>query len=109
MIIYNVTCKIATSREEEWLKWMREIHVPAVCDAGGFVRAGLLRLKFPVDDDGVTYAVQYQCPTMQMLDRYLSESAPALQVDHTLKFGEDVTAFRTILETVGEYGAVKTE
>jgi hypothetical protein len=46
---------------------------------------------------------------MQMLDRYLSESAPALQVDHTLKFGEDVTAFRTILETVGEYGAVKTE
>lgn len=43
---------------------------------------------------------------MQLLDRYLSEHAPAFQMDHTLKFGADVVAFRTILEKVGEYGQV---
>jgi hypothetical protein len=109
MIIYNVTCKIAAAREEEWLKWMRETHVPEVCKVGEFVHATLLKLKFPVDDDGVTYAVQYHSPSMQLLDKYLTDSAPAMQVDHMLKFGEDVTAFRTILETVGEYGAIKSE
>jgi hypothetical protein len=46
---------------------------------------------------------------MQLLDQYLTDSAPAMQVDLMLKFGEDVTAFRTILETVGEYGAIKSE
>jgi len=109
MIIYNVTCKLETHREEEWLKWMREVHVPEVCAKGGFVHASLLRLRYPAEDEGVTYAVQYHCPTMQMLDRYLTEDAPALQVDHSLKFGNDVVAFRTILEKLGEYGVVKTE
>lgn len=106
MIIYNVTCKIDASREAEWVKWMREIHVPEVCAKGGFIRATLLRLKYPVEDEGVTYAIQYQCPSMQMLEHYLSEHAPSLQLDHTLKFGADVVAFRTILEVEGEYGAV---
>jgi len=88
---------------------MREVHVPEVCAKGGFVHASLLRLRYPAEDEGVTYAVQYHCPTMQMLDRYLTEDAPALQVDHSLKFGNDVVAFRTILEKLGEYGVVKTE
>jgi len=104
MIIYNVTCKIETARETEWVKWMREVHVPEVCAKGAFIRATMLKLKYPVEDEGVTYAIQYQIPSMAALDRYLSEFAPALQLDHTLKFGTDVIAFRTILEVEGEYG-----
>ena len=107
MIIYNVTCKIDESRESEWVKWMRDVHVPEVCAKGSFIRATFLRLKFPLEDEGVTYAIQYQSPSMQILDRYLSEHAPALQLDHTLKFGTDVIAFRTILEVEGEYAPVK--
>jgi hypothetical protein len=106
MIIYNVTCKIEESREEEWIKWMREIHVPEVCAKGAFMGATLMRLKFPLEDEGVTYAVQYRCASMEILDRYLSEYAPALQLDHTLKFGTDVIAFRTILEVEGEYAPI---
>jgi hypothetical protein len=63
-----------------------------------------MRLKFPAEDEGVTYAIQYKCPSMQILERYLSDHAPTLQLDHTLKFGTDVVAFRTILEVIGEYG-----
>ena len=107
MIIYNVTFKIDESREYEWVKWMRDVHVPEVCAKGSFLGATLLRLKFPLEDEGVTYAIQYRCTHMQILDRYLSEFAPALQLDHTLKFGADVVAFRTILEVEGEYASVK--
>jgi len=106
MIIYNVTCKVDASREDEWVSWMRKVHVPDVCATGSFISATLLRLKFPPEDEGVTYAVQYHCPSMQILDRYLSEFAPALQQEHSAKFGNDVVAFRTILEKVGEYGVV---
>lgn len=106
MIIYNVTCKVDSSREDEWVAWMRETHVPEVCGTGCFSRAVLLKLKYPVEDEGVTYAVQYDCPSMQMLDKYLNEFAQGLQLNHTLKFGENVVAFRTVLEKLGEYGAV---
>jgi len=108
MILYNVTCKIEASREDEWITWMRDVHVPEVCVKGSFLGATMLRLKYPVEDEGITYAVQYRCPSMQVLDRYLSEFAPALQLDHTMKFGLDVVAFRTILESVGEYGVVQS-
>lgn len=107
MIIYNVTCKIDTVREEEWVQWMREIHIPEVCATGAFTRATLMRLRFPIEDEGVTYAIQYSCPSLPVLDRYLSEQAPALQLEHTLRFGADVVAFRTILEVEGEYGIVQ--
>ena len=107
MIIYNVTCKIESAREDEWVKWMREVHVPEVCAKGNFLSATLLRLKYPVEDEGITYAVQYKSSSMQALDKYLTEHAPALQLDHVLKFGTDVVAFRTILETVGEYAQVR--
>lgn len=109
MIIYNVTCKVDSSREAEWVKWMREKHVPEVCAKGAFYGATMMRLKYPVEDEGVTYAIQYKCPSMSVLDRYLSESAPSLQLDHTMKFGPDVVAFRTILEVVGEYGYVQKD
>jgi hypothetical protein len=107
MIIYNVTCKIDASREDEWVKWMREKHIPEVCAAGCFSGAIMMKLKFPPEDEGVTYAIQYRCTSMEILDQYLSEYAQALQLDHILKFGEDVVAFRTILETAGDYAPVK--
>ena len=106
MIFYNVTCKVDLSREEEWVKWMRETHVPEVCATGCFVKATFLKLKFPAEDEGVTYAIQYHCPSMQLLDKYLNEFAQGLQQDHAMKFGSDVVAFRTILEKLGEYGYV---
>ena len=108
MIIYNVTCKVDSSREEEWIAWMRETHVPDVCKTGCFVSAKLLKLKYPADDEGVTYAIQYQCPSMQVLDQYFNEHAEALQLEHSTKFGSDVVAFRTILEMLGEYGIVNS-
>ncbi len=106
MIIYNVTCNVDAIREDEWVSWMRETHVPEVCATGCFHGATLLKLKYPIEDEGATYAVQYRCPSMQDLDQYLSDFAPALQKQHTEKFGSHVAAFRTILETLGEYGPV---
>jgi hypothetical protein len=30
MIVYNVTVNIDGAVEQEWLKWMKEVHIPEV-------------------------------------------------------------------------------
>ena len=37
MILYNVTISIDTSVEEDWLQWMKEIHIPDVMNTGLFI------------------------------------------------------------------------
>jgi len=36
MILYNVTVKIMKPLEAEWLKWMKEVHIPDVINTGLF-------------------------------------------------------------------------
>ena len=39
MIIYNITVSIIDQNiHQNWLKWMKEIHIPEVMDTGFFFR-----------------------------------------------------------------------
>lgn len=99
MIIYNVTVKIDNEVHEEWLQWMREVHIPDVMRTGRFVDHQIAKVL--VDDhDGVTYAIQYKCPTLKDLEAYQSDHAAALQRDHAERFKDKFVAFRTLLELV---------
>lgn len=99
-IVYNVTVKVDDSVEKSWLRWMRDAHIPDVMATGCFTGHAIFRLKFPVEDEGVTYAIQYRCATMRDLDRYHSKYAAALQKEHSVRFEGRFAAFRTILEEV---------
>ncbi len=99
MIIYNVTVKIETESHEEWLQWMREKHIPEVMETGCFLKHRMLRVL--VDDtDGVNYAIQYECESMERLDEYQRDHAPALQKEHAERYKDRFVAFRTLLEEV---------
>lgn len=98
MIIYNVTVKIDKDIEREWLAWMQGIHIPQVMQTGCFTGNDIMRLRYPKDDEGETFAVQYYCADMKQLETYHRDFAAALQRDHSEKFGSRVAAFRTILE-----------
>ena len=98
MIIYNVTVKIDSDIESEWLQWMRDTHIPDVMATGCFVSQDILRLKYPQDEEGATFAIQYSCQDMKMLEHYHREYAQVLQKDHVERYGQKAVAFRTILE-----------
>ncbi|MBK8443104.1 MAG: DUF4286 family protein [Sphingobacteriales bacterium] len=100
MIIYNVTVKIEHGIESDWLQWMRNVHIPDVIKTGQFVGHRLCRLLEQDEEDGVTYAVQYFCNSLDNINKYREHYATALQAEHQRRYGNHYVAFRTILEVL---------
>lgn len=99
MILYNVTVKIRNEVHDDWLKWMREIHIPDVMKTGLFLEHKFCRI-FEDDPDGVTYAIQYFTKNMEDFQRYQTEFAADLQKEHTERYKDMYVAFRTLMEVL---------
>ena len=99
MILYNVTVNIDDSVHDEWLKWMKEVHVPDVMNTGMFVEIKICKID-GFSEGGISYALQYLAPDQASYDRYQEEFAPALQAEHSKKFAGKFGAFRTVLEVI---------
>ncbi|CAN5418756.1 DUF4286 family protein [soil metagenome] len=99
MILYNVTVSIDSSIENEWIEWIREVHIPDLMKTGLFSGNKIMRLLDPKPDDGTnTYAVQYFLNSIEDYDIYLKEHSASFQEKHNEKFKEKFMAFRTVLE-----------
>ncbi|MFM2135683.1 MAG: hypothetical protein RL021_1083 [Bacteroidota bacterium] len=100
MIIYNVTVNIDDDVHDDWLKWMKETHIPDVLRTGMFLENRIMKVLVEEETGGTTYAIQYACESMEVFRRYESEFAPGLRADADKLFGGKFVAFRTLLETV---------
>lgn len=100
MILYNVTVKIDHQIEEEWVRWMKRIHIPQVMKTGFFTEYKMLRLMSVDESDGLTYAIQYFCKDIKDYMEYQNVHAPALQKDHTERYQGKFVSFRTIMREV---------
>lgn len=102
MIIYNVTINIEESIEKEWLSWMQQEHIPEVIATGKFVKALMTKVRVDEEMGGVTYSVQYGCPSQAHLDAYYEEDADRLR-QASNKFAGKFVAFRTELEVISQH------
>ena len=100
MILYNVTIKINHEAEQEWLQWMKEEHMPELMNTGLFADAKLFRLLDVDDSEGVTYAAQYFCSTIEHYNNYISGHAAAMREKGLKRFGDKFIAFRTVMQQV---------
>jgi hypothetical protein len=99
MVLYNVTINVDDSIREEWLKWMKEVHIPEVLRTGLFLHHRIFRLLTVVEDnEGTNYAVQYYCENMQRYREYESKHAARLQNEVNQRYAGKFVAFRTLLE-----------
>jgi hypothetical protein len=99
MILYNITVNVEDGVHSDWLKWMKETHIPDVMNTGMFQENKILKLLSQLpDEEGTTYAIQYFCKSLEDLEHYQQNFAPKLQADYTKRYGNKVLAFRTILE-----------
>jgi hypothetical protein len=99
MIIYNVTVNIDDSIQHDWVDWMRKVHIPDVLKTGCFHEARFTRVM--VDEQmGITYSIQYLCPSREVLQHYADNFAPKLQQDVKDRYEGKFNAFRTMLEVV---------
>lgn len=102
MIIYNVTINIEESIEQEWLTWMQQEHIPEMIATGKFVKALMTRVLVKEDMGGVTYSVQYGCPSMEHLQSYYDQDAERLR-NQSNRFAGKFVAFRTELEVISQH------
>lgn len=99
MIIYNVTINIEDSVHDDWLHWMRDVHIPEVMATGYFLENRFCRIMVQ-EQEGTSYSIQYMCRNMEDLQEYQRDHAPELQRKHTERYSGKFVAFRTLLETV---------
>ncbi len=100
MIIYNVTIKVNSPVVDDWVKWMKEEHIPDLMSTGLFVDARLCRLLQQDEGDGVTFAAQYFCNSLTEYDTYIDEHANSMREKANTRFGGQFVAFRTVMEIV---------
>jgi Domain of unknown function (DUF4286) len=100
MIVYNITVNIDNDRAEDWLTWMRDVHIPDVMKTGCFLENRIFRVLADEDSGGKTYSVQYYCNSMKEFEQYESDFAAALRADHAQRYKDKFVAFRTFLEVI---------
>ncbi|MDB5263299.1 MAG: hypothetical protein JWQ14_2582 [Adhaeribacter sp.] len=101
MLLYNVTISIDNAVASEWLKWMKETHIPEVMATTYFVKFQICKmLSEEADTGGVTYAIQYFCRNMDDFEEYQRDYAPTLQAKQLQRYPNQFVAFRTLLELV---------
>jgi hypothetical protein len=100
MFIYNVTIKIDFSIHDEWVAWMKDIHIPEVLKSGCFEKAQFVRLMDIDESEGPTYAAQYYAISKAQYNRYIDMYAPKLREASMNKWGNKFIAFRTLMEVI---------
>ncbi|MDX1542742.1 MAG: DUF4286 family protein [Christiangramia sp.] len=101
MIIYNVTINVQEDIHDEWLKWMKEEHIPDMLETKKFTKALMTRVMVQEPMGGITYSVQYTTESREMLQRYYDENAEDLR-SRSKSFEGKFVAFRTELEVITE-------
>ena len=100
MISYNVSVTIDSEIEQEWVEWMKTIHIPDVMATGCFTEYRFYKLMKPEDEEGLTFIMQYKALTMDDYHRYSTDQAPALQQETHKRYKDRFVAFRTIMVEV---------
>jgi hypothetical protein len=98
MIIYNVTIKVTQKIAADWLRWMKEEHMPELLRTGLFIESRLCRLLEQDESDGITYIAQYYADSLEDYNDYIKGHAAAFRDKGLKKFGDQFIAFRTLMQ-----------
>ena len=101
-ILYNVTVKIEKSISEDWLSWMKQVHIPDVMKTNCFTSYRLTRIIEEPDEHGIGFAIQYLAPSIHDFQNYQKNFAAGLQKEHSERYHNKYEAFRTLLEIIEE-------
>lgn len=101
MFIYNVTTNVEESVHDEWVEWMKNIHIPAMLQTGKFESATMSRVDVVESMGGITYSVQYKVENKTVLKAYFEENFDQMKSQTKLFEGKFVS-FSTEMEIVHE-------
>jgi hypothetical protein len=99
MIVYNDTVILDDAIEQEWLQWIKEVHIPAIMETGCFSSYRILNI-IDSPNDGVTYCIQYNADNIESFNNYYTNHLYKFQEIHQQRFDERFVMFNTLMKTV---------
>jgi Domain of unknown function (DUF4286) len=100
MIIYNVTINVTWAIHDQWLQWMKEVHVADVIRTGKFFDYKILRLLEVDETEGPTYAIQYYAKNKEDYYEYIKEFSAPMRKKGADLWGNQFIAFRSVMQVV---------
>ena len=99
MILYNVTINIDNRVADEWLTWVKEVHIPAVMATTYFVKYQICKMLTEYEDNGgTTYALQFFARHLEDLEEYQRDYEAELQTKHHARYPNQYVTFHSVLE-----------
>ena len=98
MFVYNVTIKVKAHIHQEWLTWLKDIHIPEILETGCFYDATILQLLEIDDTEGPTFAIQYKAESKAAYNQYMEKYATELRQKSYDKWGDAFIAFRSLMQ-----------
>ncbi|HLK30237.1 MAG TPA: DUF4286 family protein [Puia sp.] len=100
MIVYNITMKVNHDIVNEWLDWQKHEHIPEIMATKMFDDYKMYRLFEHDDEEGLTFTVQYFTSSLEKYHQYISLFSPSLRDKAFAKWGNQFTAFRSVMKLV---------
>lgn len=100
MILYNITINVSQDIEQDFISWMKTIHIPEVLETGIFHDHKFFRLIHDTDDGSTNYCIQYFTKSLKLMMEYESKYATGLRAKTKERYKDKTIAFRTLLETI---------
>jgi hypothetical protein len=100
MILYNITINVSPDIEQDFISWMKTIHIPEVLETGIFHDHKFFRLIHDTDDGSTNYCIQYFTENLKMMMEYERKHAASLQAKTQERYQDKAIAFRSLLETI---------
>jgi hypothetical protein len=100
MIIYNVTTKVHNSIADEWLQWVKDVHVKDILNTGCFNDYKIVQLLETDETEGPTYAVQYHTESKALYNRYIEKFSAEMRNTAFAKWGDKFLSFRSVMQIV---------
>lgn len=100
MIIYNVTTKVSWAIHAEWLSWIHDVLIPEVLQTDCFFESRILRLLDTDEDDGPTYAIQFNAYTLREYRIFMEQYSTSFQKKTHEKWNDLLVAFSSTMEVL---------
>jgi Domain of unknown function (DUF4286) len=100
MTLYNIAIKVDWIIDKDWVKWMKEEHIPAVMATNCFTQYTFAKLIEIDEEDGPTYSCQYIAQSKADYNRYIELHSSGLQKATLDKWGNKYFAFRSLMQVV---------
>lgn len=99
MIIYSVQCKVNAASAAAWEKYFVEEHLDDVVNTGCFT-GYTFKQEISDTEEELLFISDYFCPSLEVLEKYNQEFAPALKQDVMSKFAGQFTASRKLYKLI---------